>query len=512
MGVGRTRMPTPWRSLSARLLVLTIGFVMLAEVFIYAPSVATFRYNYLQNRIADANIAVLALLATPDNMVGETLTAELLEHAGAYIVGLEREDGAKLILQGSYTLVGMNLPEPVDGPLSTDGTSDGSGGSSGSTDSTTLMADATVELGNFNMFGLIGDAFVTLWQTDNRLLHVIGPSPTVPGDTVDILIDEAPMRAEMLDFSQHILALSIVISLFTATLVFLSLHWLMVRPMRRIGESLVAFRENPDDYGAVIAPSARGDEVGIVERELTAMQTALRESLSQKSRLATLGTAVGKISHDLRNMLTTARLISDSLAESADPRVRGASPRLMSALDRAVDLCTRTLDYTNDGTPRLMRRNFALVPFLKDVGDDLLADRKSAVQWHVSSDNFEIFADRDQLYRVISNIALNALQAGATWISVETQRHNDRIEIDVADNGPGLPPRAQENLFRPFAGSARPGGSGLGLAIAREIMRAHGGDVSLIATGAEGTTFRLTLPVAELRTGVRPVESAARSN
>ena len=493
-------MPTPWRSLSARLLVLTIGFVMLAEVFIYAPSVATFRYNYLQNRIADANIAVLALLATPDNMVGKTLTAELLEHAGAYIVGLEREDGGKLMLQGTYTLVGMNLPEPVD---------DTGSAPSGPTNSTTLMADATVELGDFNMFGLIGDAFVTLWQTDNRLLHVIGPSPTVSGDVVDILIDEAPLRAEMLDFSQRILALSIIISLFTATLVFLSLHWLMVRPMRRIGESLVAFRENPEDFRTVIAPSTRRDEVGIVERELTAMQTALRESLSQKTHLATLGTAVGKISHDLRNMLTTARLISDSLAESADPRVRGASPRLMSALDRAVDLCTRTLDYTNDGTPRLARRNFALLPFLKDIGDDLLSDRRSAAHWNVSSDKFDIFADRDQLYRVISNIAINALQAGATSILIEVERYNDRVEIDVADNGPGLPPRAQENLFRPFAGSARPGGSGLGLAIAREIMRAHGGDVSLLSTGAEGTAFRLILPIVELRPGVRPVESAA---
>ncbi len=492
-------MPTAWRSLSARLLVLTIGFVMLAEVFIYAPSVAAFRYNYLQNRIADANIAVLALLATPDNMVGETLTAELLDHAGAYIVGLERQDGGKLILQGDYVLVGMSLPEPSDEPAAVN--------------STSLMVDATVELDEFNFFDLIGDAFVTLWQTDNRLLHVIGPSPNVPGDVVDILIDEAPMRAEMLDFSQRILALSIIISLFTATLVFLSLHWLMVRPMRRIGESMVAFRENPEDLCTIIAPSARRDEVGIVERELTAMQTALRESLTQKSRLATLGTAVGKISHDLRNMLTTARLISDSLAESADPRVRGASPRLMSALDRAVDLCTRTLDYTNDGTPRLSRRNFALVPFLHEIGEELLADRKSVSRWSVSSDEFEIFGDRDQFYRVIANIGLNALQAGATCILVEAERCYDRIEIEVGDNGPGLPPRAQENLFRPFAGSARPGGSGLGLAIAREIMRAHGGDVALVATGARGTTFRLTLPVAELRAGpARAVESAARSD
>jgi signal transduction histidine kinase len=492
-------MPTPWRSLSARLLVLTIGFVMLAEVFIYAPSVAAFRYNYLQDRLADAHIAVLALLATPDNMVSEALTAELLDHAGAYIVGLEREDGGKLILQGNYVLVGMSVPDPAADPAPATGT--------------TLMADATVRLGDFNFFGLIGDAFVTLWHSDNRLLHVIGPSPNMPDDVVDILIDEAPMRAEMLDFSQRILVLSIIISLFTASLVFLSLHWLMVRPMRRIGESMVAFRENPEDASSIIAPSARHDEVGVMERELTAMQTALRDSLTQKSRLATLGTAVGKISHDLRNMLTTARLISDSLAESADPRVRGASPRLMSALDRAVDLCTRTLDFTIDGAPRLLRSNFPLAPFLEEVGDGLLADRTGGAGWLVDADGLEIFADREQLYRVVANIALNALQAGATCIALEARRRSDRIEIDVSDNGPGLPPRAQEHLFRPFAGSARPGGSGLGLAIAREIMRAHGGDVALLQTGADGTAFRLTLPIAELRLGTaRGVESAARSD
>jgi signal transduction histidine kinase len=495
-------MPTPWRSLSARLLVLTIGFVMLAEVFIYAPSVAAFRYNYLQDRLADAHIAALALLATPDNMVSEPLTAELLDHAGAYIVGLERKDGSKLILQGEYVLVGMNLPDLPDENLP-----------AGHADETAVMANATIRIGEFNFFGLIGDAFITLWQSDNRLLHVIGPSPNMPEDVVDILIDEAPMRAEMLDFSQRILALSIIISLFTATLVFFSLHWLMVRPMRRIGESMVAFRENPEDVSGIIVPSMRLDEIGVMERELTAMQTALRDSLTQKTRLATLGVAVSKISHDLRNTLTTARLISDSLTESADPRVRGASPRLMSTLDRAVDLCTRTLDYTNEGAPRLKRRNFALTPFLEEVGETLLAERPGDAQWQVAADRLEVFADREQLYRVVSNVALNALQAGASCVALTAHRRNDRIEVEIRDNGPGLPPRALDHLFQPFAGSARPGGSGLGLAIAREIMRAHGGDVVLLETSGDGTAFLLTLPVAELRRRIAPdVESPRQSD
>src|SRR5690606_25016707 len=139
-----TRMPRPWRSLSARLLVLTIGFVMLAEVFVYAPSIASFRYNYLQNRLADAHIAVLALLATPDNMVGEQLTAELLDYSGAYVVGLERVDGSKLILQGEFVLVGMNVPDERDPAQEAA--------------DTTIMANATVRVGEYELFSLIRDA------------------------------------------------------------------------------------------------------------------------------------------------------------------------------------------------------------------------------------------------------------------------------------------------------------------------------------------------------------------
>jgi signal transduction histidine kinase len=323
----------------------------------------------------------------------------------------------------------------------------------------------------------------------------------MPSDVVDILIDEAPMRAEMIDFSKRILGLSIMISLFTAMLVFFSLHWLMVRPMRRISESMIAFRENPEDGSTIVHPSMRSDEVGVVERELTAMQLAIRDSLTQQTHLAALGTAVGKISHDLRNMLTTARLVSDRLAESGDPQVRHASPRLVSALDRAVDLCTRTLDFTRDGAPRLEPRHFALAPMLDDVRSDLLPDGEVVI-WEIESDSIAVYADRSQFYRVIANIALNALQSGATLIAMSARDAGDRIEIDIRDNGPGLPPRASEKLFQPFAGSTRQGGAGLGLAITREIMRAHGGDVALLHTSAKGTAFRLVLPSAPVRRGV----------
>jgi signal transduction histidine kinase len=115
-------------------------------------------------------------------------------------------------------------------------------------------------------------------------------------------------------------------------------------------------------------------------------------------------------------------------------------------------------------------------------------------------------ADREQLHRVLMNLLRNAMEAGVRSITVAAATENGEIAIDVSDDGPGLPPKALANLFLPFSGSARPGGTGLGLAIAREVMRAHGGDIVLSESTEHGTVFRLSLPrtgamAAEMRRG-----------
>jgi signal transduction histidine kinase len=107
-------------------------------------------------------------------------------------------------------------------------------------------------------------------------------------------------------------------------------------------------------------------------------------------------------------------------------------------------------------------------------------------------------ADREQLHRVLMNLLRNAMEAGAQRITVNAEAQGGKTVIDIGDDGPGLPPKALANLFQPFAGSARPGGTGLGLAIAREVMRAHGGDIVLSESTAHGTLFRLSLPRARI--------------
>jgi signal transduction histidine kinase len=457
--MNRARLPSLWHSLSARLLVLTIAFVMLSEVLIFLPSIASFRLKYLEERIAAANIAVLALLATPDSMVSDELEAELLSQAGAYVIGLERPDGRKLML-------GMEEAVPT--------------------------VDAQFDLRRHSLLKAIGDALVTLVQTRNRVLRVVGVSPRHNETVVEAVIDETPLREAMLQYGWRILALSIVISLVTASLVYLTLQWWMVRPIRRMTESMISFSADPENQSYPIRAGRRSDEIGLAQAELAQMQAGLRAALLQKTRLAALGAAVTKINHDLRNMLATARLVSDRLVDSADPQVKRAVPTLVAAIDRAVDLCARTLDFTREGPPQLDCRRFALKGLVAEVAGDLAGSGKSVIVNAV--DGIEIEADRDQLYRVLANLVRNASEAGANEVRVEARREDGRVLLDVADDGPGLPPRARENLFRPFAGTARPGGSGLGLAIARELARAHGGDLVLLRSDAAGTVFRVELP------------------
>jgi signal transduction histidine kinase len=262
----------------------------------------------------------------------------------------------------------------------------------------------------------------------------------------------------------------------------------------------VRFSERPEDPSRVISPSSRRDEIGTAERELSAMQQELSETLSQKTRLAALGLAVSKISHDLRNMLSSAQLLSDRLSTVKDPTVQRLVPKLLASLDRAIRLCARTLDFGQAQEVPPRRKRFALAPLVSEVGDSLGLPRPNLVDWSIEiEEELEVDADRDQLYRVLSNLCRNAVQAlesEATThgeILVAARREGTVTIIDVADTGPGVPEKARANLFKAFQSVARKGGAGLGLAIAQELVQAHGGQIALVGNEG-GAKFRVTIP------------------
>jgi len=462
MAFSKFPLPPQAHGLSARLLILTIFFVMLAEVAIYVPSIARFREQYLQERIRTAHLATLALEVMPDAQLSESVAMKLLDQAGAYGIALAGPGMAKRALY-------RKMPP---------------------------SADAIVDLDASTPWDMIVEAFETLAQRDNRVLRVLGYSQQEGGAMLEVIIDETPLRHAMYDYSVRILALSIAIALLTAGLVFVSLQWLMVRPIRNLTENMMLFRSDPENPRRMITPSGRDDEIGMAERELAAMQRDLRMALTQRARLAAIGAAVAKISHDLRNILQTASVVSDRIASIIDPEVRRMTPRLIESIDRAINLCQHTLGYARENLPPPERRRFDLRALVEEVGNDqALANGAAFSLENEVAGGIEIAADRDQMFRALTNLVRNAVEAGAKHVRVAGRAADGTVTLTVADDGPGVPPKARENLFQPFVGSAKSGGAGLGLVIARDILRAHGGDIALAETSDKGTVFSLDLPV-----------------
>ncbi|WP_028879599.1 sensor histidine kinase [Terasakiella pusilla] len=450
--------------LSVRLLILTVIFVLLAEAFIYVPSIARYRQVYLEDHMETAHLAALALEAAPDHMVDKELEDRLLAHAKAYGVVLVEEDRRMLALSS-------DMPP---------------------------QTDLDVKISEEKWGALIWHAFETMGQETNRVMRVMGPSPRDEAVRIEVILDEAPLRMEMLDYSKRILNLSLVISLMTAVLIYVSLHWLMVRPVRRLVKNMADFRTHPEDDCSTIVPSGRRDEIGLAEDELLSMQGELRKMLRQKDRLAAIGVAAAKINHDLRNSLAKSMLISDQLAGSSDEKVRKLAPQLSHTVDQAIDLCSQTMNYVSDSTPHVEKELFYMRDLVDEVSCHLedLMDRDCELVNQVD-DLAEVEGDVTQLRRVMANLVRNAIQMGASKVEVSlTQDETMGVcQIDIVDDGPGLPQKARDNLFKPFDGSARRGGTGLGLVIARDILRAHDGDLTLIHTGEKGTCFRLSLPM-----------------
>jgi signal transduction histidine kinase len=465
---GRPRR-VPGLGLSGKLLVLTILFVMIAEVLIYVPSVANFRRGWLNDRLSAAYTAALVLEAAPGAMVPDTLAKQLLDSIGARTVAMKMGQQRRLLAVAE----------------------------------TTPPVDYDIDMRDMSLAREMLDAFGTLVElNDHVVLRVMGPAPR-GGEFVEIVIDEAPLRAAMLRYSVNILMVSLVISGIAASLVFLALHYLFVRPLRRVTADIMAFHDNPEKPALVVTDSGRQDEIGIAEREFTAMRRDLASMLQQKNRLAALGLAVSKINHDLRNLLSSAQLFSDRLASVSDPHVQRFSPKLMRALERAIAFCESTLSYGRAQEPPPDRRPVALEPVVEEVRETLGLDPGGSIRWVGAVERgLMVDADPDQLFRILLNLARNAVQAiesrdardpGRDQVRMTGRREGAVAVIEVSDTGPGLSAQARAHLFEAFQGSTRSGGTGLGLVIAAELVRAHGGEIRLV-DGTIGATFRVTIP------------------
>jgi signal transduction histidine kinase len=381
------------------------------------------------------------------------------------------------------------------------------------------MIDASYDLRDVRWLPAVGDAFAVMLGNEDRVIGVIDTPPNMSGDVIEVALYEKPLRQAMIGYGINIFILSVVLSVIVAGLVYLALNMVLIRPMKRLTRNMLAFAQNPEDRSRIITPSARRDEIGLAERELHDMQSELAAMLQQKSRLAALGLAVAKVSHDLRNMLSSANVISDRLAMAEDPTVKRFAPKLIISLDRAISFLTETLKFGRAEEAPPMRERLPLKDMADEVIDTAVLQASSRVVLfnHVPP-GLLIDADREHLNRVLTNLLRNAIQALETRESgqdgravISAWREGAVVVIEVKDNGPGIPERVRPKLFEAFQSAAKPGGVGLGLAIAAELIRAHGGEIRLHGTGPEGTVFHVVVPdaVVELRPGRRGARNRA---
>ncbi|MDZ5698966.1 HAMP domain-containing sensor histidine kinase [Chelativorans sp. M5D2P16] len=458
------------RGLSTKLLLLTILFVMLAEVLIFIPSVANFAQQWMRQRLQSAAAVGIVLMEGDPDSLSRRASNDVLMATGAMAIAV-RDGGT------SRLLVVSQMPPEID-----------------------MHAD----LDNVGPLKAIRQAFGTMFFGGDRVLRVFGRVGE-SRNQYEIIIPDSALRSAMLVYARNVAVLSLIISLFTAMLVFYAINRIMIGPIRAMTRSMLAFAAAPDDADRIIRPEDRDDEIGIAERELAGMQETLNRALGERKRLADLGLAVSKINHDMRNMLAAAQLMSDRLAQIKDPTVQSLTPKLVRTLDRAVSYSEGVLAYGRAQEAPPSRRRLQLHALVEDVRATLGIDPASGIEFVNKVDPLlEVHADSEQLFRVLANLCRNAVQAMSgkdeaalvRRLTVSTLRENGALRIFVADTGPGLPPRARENLFTAFRGSARSGGTGLGLAIAQELVRAHGGEISLVESGSGHTVFAIDLPDA----------------
>jgi signal transduction histidine kinase len=458
-----------FQGLSARLLLLTVFIVVVANLLILPPNLSAFEQQWLLDRLRAAELASLVEETAPGGVVTDRVRAKLLANAGVVSVALQVGNERRLILQAPRLtrtpyLVDLRRPDPL--------------------------------------FWLL--PLRTLAEGGDRMMRVMSRPRFREGQFVEVVVPDGALKRELLTQLGRLLGIAAFTSLMAGAVVYLSLNLFLVRPMRRITLSMERFRADPDDPRASAAPSRRRDEIGRAESELARMQADLRAALASRARLAALGEAVAKINHDLRNMLASAQIASERLASSGDPKVAQSLPRLERALGRAILLASNVLAFGRSEEPAPEYRSLLARAAVEAAAEDA-GLTTSGVRLETDIDPAAVIeADPEQLHRMLVNLMKNAREAiegdgeggrrriGRVAVTLDADAESWRLVL--SDNGPGLPERARAHLFQPFSGSARLGGAGLGLPIARELAQAHGGDMTLVSTGPEGSVFELRLP------------------
>ncbi len=335
---------------------------------------------------------------------------------------------------------------------------------------------------------------------------------------VTLTAEDLEMTEEGLrSFTIYLGLLAILVGLLVTVWVTVAL-----RPLRRLRDA--ARRIAAGDYQSRIAEQGP-TEVADLAREFNVMGRAVEERERERvrsERLAAVDKMASMMAHEVRNPLSSIGLNVEMLEEELE-RLVGGDP---AAIEEARALCKSTLheihrlnslteDYlTLARLPKPSLEQKPLAPILRAVTDFVredLSKRKVTISASVegegaegggagqSAEGAQAAVDAEQLWQCLLNLIRNAAEAvaqkGGGHVALRLRRAAERVVIDVIDDGPGIEAEVLPRLFDPFF-STKKHGSGLGLALTQEIVRDHGGEITVATELRRGSTFSIALPTS----------------
>ncbi len=245
------------------------------------------------------------------------------------------------------------------------------------------------------------------------------------------------------------------------------------------------------------------DEIGDLAAAFNQMTKDLKESrdqLIQAERLATAGKMSASFAHEIRNPLSSMRMLAQMLRQKpgmSEAKHQQSVRYILEEIERIDTIVKGLMDFSRPSSLNLKQQ--AITPVLQAVLSLMeanLAHHNIRLVLDVSSETPEIQLDSDKLKQAFMNVVLNAIEAMPQGgvLRVSTFTENDRVCIKVEDTGVGIPEEDLEHIFEPFF-TRKTRGTGLGLANVKRILEEHGGTVEIDSTPGEGTKVLLGLPL-----------------
>src|SRR5580698_1073161 len=317
-------------------------------------------------------------------------------------------------------------------------------------------------------------------------------------------------RAELLSLKRYIQGTATAVGAAGVLLGLMLSFWTasrVTRPLRSLASSVREVAGGNWDTRAKISSS---DEVGQLARDFNVMTEQLREQrdrMIQAERVAAWRELARRLAHELKNPLFPLQITIENLQRSRDVSpeqfdevFRESTSTLLAELGHLKTIIGRFSDFAKMPAPQLepVDVNQLARDVMQLFEAQLQAPGQPTVETklQLADDAGEVPADPDQLRRALHNLVLNALDAmpHGGGLVLRTSRHDNKVAIEISDDGEGLAPEECDRLFTPYY-TTKQHGTGLGLAIVQSVVSDHCGTISVDSEAGVGTSFVIRLPI-----------------